>query len=591
MIKKTFVSLFLVLVICLLTSCGSKVITSEVIHLSEISESDDASSGDNTSSDSSDVNSSLSDCKPGKKHKYSEKFVNPTCTKKGYTLFTCKYCKKTYKDNYVDPSHKFGEWKVIREATGTEMGLKQRKCSACGKKENSDLPAKGAVNTSELLSLISRIPDTYEDFVDGKTAYEIKEIVEYASSFSHMMTEQEVKESIDKLNACLKNYELQYDDIDQVFITHKGRLSKDEYINCTVSIIKARGSLADSVGDKNSTVKIRGNLTSDAPKSPLNFKFSKQRSVLGMEKAKKWSLLSNPYDPSLLRCALASQLAQNMNLIATPEFRYVDVWINGKYFGNYVLFESIEAGPGRVDINTDKDEFLIELEHGRTDQGTAYVETERFGRRFAIKDPSRPSNSEIALIMNKLEKIEKYMEECTLSELSKYIDIDSFIDYYIVNELFESADFSGLSEFYYYKDGKLYAGPVWDYDLSSGNFSEHYARLWDEDGNSYTKWCAKRSAWYRVLLENEEFKSRVVARYAEVQPLIRNLYEPVGTNASLIDQLTTKYAASMKRNFAIWDIMEHTSFQITPKPTHKENVDVLINWLRNRNGWLLENLK
>ena len=99
-------------------------------------------------------------------------------------------------------------------------------------------------------------------------------------------------------------------------------------------------------------IKGRGNSTWTAyPKKPYNIKFDKKTSLLGMPKAKKWTLLANYFDYSLIHTANAFFFAAGFGLPYTSEYRHVDLYVNGNYLGNYFICESVEIGENRIEIN------------------------------------------------------------------------------------------------------------------------------------------------------------------------------------------------------------------------------------------------
>jgi len=267
-------------------------------------------------------------------------------------------------------------------------------------------------------------------------------------------------------------------------------------------------------------MKGRGNNTWAKPKKPYNIKFDKKTALLGMSKAKKWSLLASYNDRSLLRNPIAFELASRLGLPYTSEYRFADLYVNGEYLGNYVVCESVEVGDNRVEIPNLDDaneaanpgvdiESLPRGSAGGNDPGSRkwtelpndpdditggyLLETEfqdRFyseisgfesngGQNITIKTPEYASKTEVDFIADYYQAFEDaVMSDNGINAQGKhftdYIDLDSFAKNYVVQELMFNVD-GGQSSFYMHKgagDAKLVASPVWDFDLSLGKDGE-----------------------------------------------------------------------------------------------------------------------
>ncbi|MBQ1206212.1 MAG: CotH kinase family protein, partial [Clostridia bacterium] len=136
-------------------------------------------------------------------------------------------------------------------------------------------------------------------------------------------------------------------DVPKVFISTSESLSRD-YIDCTVEIIDEKGGTHEAIRDNDSKVKIRGNSTSSGEKKPFNIKFSGKTDVLGMGKNKKWCLLANCYERTLIRNQTVFDFAESIGLDYTPSYRVVDVYHNNRFLGSYLLTDAVEASETRV---------------------------------------------------------------------------------------------------------------------------------------------------------------------------------------------------------------------------------------------------
>ena len=245
---------------------------------------------------------------------------------------------------------------------------------------------------------------------------------------------------------------------------------KENDISSQVTIISDNGTkiLSEPGG-----VRERGNVSRTFPKKPYRIKFeSKQRVLDAPAKAKKWTLLNNYGDKTLMRNLLAFNLSQRMEMPYTPYGRAVDVLLNGEYKGCYQLCDQVEVNKNRVNITemepTDisgsalTGGYLIEVD------AYAYDETSWFnsnkGNPVTIKSPDDdeivPEQS--AYIKNYFNKME--------ANWIQYLDLNTFLRHFLVGELSGNTD--TYWSVYMYKDRDsdiIYTGPVWDFDIAFEN--------------------------------------------------------------------------------------------------------------------------
>lgn len=392
-------------------------------------------------------------------------------------------------------------------------------------------------------------------------------------------------------------------DIERMYITCDTELSaltKESYVDAKIVVVNKDGSI--DTQDLEGKVKLRGNSTSKAEKRPVNIKLSSKESILGMDKGKKWCILANAFDKSLIRNALCFDLANKMGLSFISQYRYIDLYFNDVYEGSYMIAEPVDPGSNLVDIEEEGDDFLIEVERERWEDDVKYINT-KAGVRFAINVPEEPTDAQIAEIEKKLSTVETALKTYRLNEYSKYIDVKSFVDFYIVAEIFKAVDFNYSSTRFYMKDGVVYAGPVWDVDLSSGNASPNFYKGYYEDGKSYTQLFCTEMKWYNLLFKSDEFIALVNERYNEMLPTIENMFETNLLGTNVIDTLMANYKPSFIRNYdskenggAGWSIVKRYSIcdneiglEFDPHPaTYEENVEFLRTWLNNRVDYLKE---
>lgn len=262
-------------------------------------------------------------------------------------------------------------------------------------------------------------------------------------------------------------------------------------------------------------IKGRGNSTWNLEKKPYNIKLDKKADLFGMGKSKKWCLLANASDSSVIRNVLAYTLAQDLGISTTTDGYHVNLYVNGEYVGLYTVTEKVEVDDNRIeiydlegateDVNTDEldtytlggaqnsrvwssikyanipndpDEitggYLLELEkiYRYVNEPSGFITD--IGQCVVVKTPEIASKAQVEYISSYYQEFEDALYSATGynsigKHYSDYIDTDSLARMYIINEF--ANNFDGCSSsFYLYKDvgGKLVAGPLWDYDLGFG---------------------------------------------------------------------------------------------------------------------------
>lgn len=358
----------------------------------------------------------------------------------------------------------------------------------------------------------------------------------------------------------------------------------DDYVEAYITITDTDSTvLEDSI-----LIKVRGNSTANPfiPKKAYTVKFDSKKDVLGMGKAKKWSLLANVFDPTLMRNYIAFDFAQNMGLEYTSQQRYVELWMDDSFRGCYVLTEPVEEDSTRVDIDIDSNDgmkdFLLELEMGRVEEDVSYFTTNYI--RFAVKEPEEPNEEQLEYISSTVNGIMDVIKRGNREEISQVIDIPSFTRFYLLNEVLKTLDFNYSSVFFYYKDGVLYSGPPWDYDLAAGNADPPYSVVSKAAADPTGLFAAERNIFY-YLCSYDWFKSEIAATYLQYYDYIYN----IGAKGGLIDTLNETYGCIYDREYneAGWNVTFWWGTpQMKPLDTFTDNVEYLREWLDARNVWL-----
>ena len=382
-------------------------------------------------------------------------------------------------------------------------------------------------------------------------------------------------------------------------------ITKEEKTPGTITIISGEDTV-NSVSDTG-TIKLRGNSTALADKPAYNISFSSKKEVFaGAAKGKKWCLLANAYDKTMLRNKLAMDLGKELGGVATPEEHYADLYLNGKLMGTYLISEPAENGRAGIDYDdTNDNDMMFEWEADKSEEGQTYYTT-GLGVRFVVEDPEslEANTTKYTNWVSTLATFESALQQIGSDNVLNYIDVDSFVDMYIVNELFNTVDFGYSSVKFYIKEDAngnpiIHAGSLWDFDLSSGNSSVEYCRQTDIFR------CQEVNTWFGYLMKNSTFKNKVIAKFEAMQPRIQNIYQENDLGISQIDQNLNYMGKSKDRNYspvseggAGWSESTPDSAEYKYYPygyntlspyinyTYDEHVDYLINWLKTRNQWL-----
>lgn len=385
-------------------------------------------------------------------------------------------------------------------------------------------------------------------------------------------------------------------------------VDKENWIPGTIKIENAKDS-EWNFDEIELSIKGRGNTSWGQPKKPYTLKLGEKNKILGMGKSKKWVLIANYSDKTLSRNNYASFIGNNIftNMKWNPSFKPVDLILNGIYEGTYLLGEQIKIEKNRVniqnvadtvlgdgdDLNNDgtvneKDGgFIVEVNTTRMDEDYNYRTTKGIG--MSLSDPDVDDFS------GNVEKVESYIaniiqtaEDVLYSDnwldnetgYKKYIDVDSFIDWYLVNEFTKNNDavwFSSVYMYYEPEDGKLHMGPDWDFDISCGNI--------DYNGcDNYEGFWIKDSGWHERLFTDPDFIARTKMRWNAIKEELKDSVDME------IQNMADYISISANLNFIEWDILGKyvwpNAAGYEKRTTFQSEVDYMKKWLEKRYLWL-----
>ena len=247
-------------------------------------------------------------------------------------------------------------------------------------------------------------------------------------------------------------------------------IEKEKNLISNVYIISENGT--DLLATSGTEIRGRGNASWNFEKKPYRLKFDKKQSPLGAPtSAKKWTLISNHGDKTLMRNILAFEVSRRVGQPYTPFCNPVDLIINGEYRGCYQLCDQVEADEDRVPC---EDGYLLEIDAYAWDEEVMFASAS--GIPVTIKHPDEDdiTDQQKKFINDYFNKFEAAALASNFTDPNngyrKYLDLDSFLRNFIIGEFCANTD--AFWSVYMYKDasdGKLHTGPTWDNDLSFDN--------------------------------------------------------------------------------------------------------------------------
>ena len=409
-------------------------------------------------------------------------------------------------------------------------------------------------------------------------------------------------------------------------------VSKGAYSSATMRVATTE-KFPDTAYDGGISIKVRGNSTAWAPKRPFKIKLDTKADLFGMGANKHWCLLANYYDRTNLRNKVSYDFSMDLGLVGC-ESELVNLIYNGEYVGLYEFTEAIRIGESRVDIfdweeeaetvakaiskkeDLTKDE-RTKLEDNLTrdlswittgvygdytisdyydtsgyditggyliEDDAYYDETTKFktsnDMKLMLKNPEylRTNQEMMDYIQTYVQNTEDavYAPNRLSKEglhYSEYMDVDSFIDFWIVNTLYKNVELL-FKSCYLYKPvgGKLTWGPVWDMDWTSAN----HVNL-DATSSKYDSWkqgqSQDREYWYKALYNDPWFVLQCMERWNSVG-------DKVDTMFANYDALSAEIQDAAESDNRLWGY----DWKYT------KEVSTLREWLVSRRGWMDEKM-
>lgn len=372
-------------------------------------------------------------------------------------------------------------------------------------------------------------------------------------------------------------------------------------------------------------MRARGNVSFDiAAKKSYLIESENKVNLMSMGEAEKWVLISNYFDQTALRNYLTTQLAMKMGLEYTPEMEFIDLYVDGDYRGMYLLSEKVEVDPERVnvrDLEAENEEkngnvmikkypwqtadmkgfraaspadisggYLVEFELDERWGAEVSGFVMDSGQCVVIQSPKHATVGETNYISGIFQNLEDALLEPDTDRYLDYIDLESFANKYLIEELTKNIDANKSSQYFYkYDDSistKIFAGPIWDYDKGWGNGGklDKDLDLKDPEGLYANRAIYEHSIWYEMC-SKETFYDYVKQKYChQVVPLLNDILD------GEIEIWKEQIYDSVMMDWARWDEERQGDDRIDEQKfvsDYEEAYQILIDFIVQRRDFLL----
>jgi uncharacterized repeat protein (TIGR02543 family) len=386
------------------------------------------------------------------------------------------------------------------------------------------------------------------------------------------------------------------------------QITRETYVQSVISLENT--STEFQITEANAEFKGRGNgsWVDSGDKKGYRIKFENKESFFGSAASRHWVILAgaNFDDITMFRNKLAFDMSNEVfsHIEYASSAEWVDVYFNGNYHGVYLVAEHVRVDNDRVNIVSeygvlDTGYFIEYDSYASGVNGVDYFRVDGLRYPFSMKSPSPDDYLENGLTLDEYKAQVAYIRSIVqnmvtaamtknFEDFATYADVDSFVDMYILHELFKNID-TGFSSFFLYRHagGKLFAGPPWDFDATLGSSPSR--------GNggptgiyvaqSVQAFSSRTASELLIsLYATPAYKDVVISRWKEISPNIESYVNYVFTN-----EMVQTYRFAMGRNFVRWPSPQGYGApisQATAEQNWANNIATLKKWLLDRVTWL-----
>ena len=388
-----------------------------------------------------------------------------------------------------------------------------------------------------------------------------------------------------------------------------------------------------------SHIKMRGNASTKFPKKNYQIKLEKGKDLLGMGKAKKWILSGNWLDKSFIRNELSYDLAEYMGIPFTPQHQQAELYVNHEYIGLYLFSEKVEIQNSRIKIRdleeateemnrqvlSDCRRVVKKLNNGAKIKAYAIpnipdditggylIEYESIDDRYnaepsgfvtkreisvVIKSPEYVSvdqASYIASVMQGFENAifsEDGIDPDTGKRYDEFVDRDSLVRKYLLNEFIKNYDGNSSSEFFFKPEDNMsslvYAGPVWDLDNSYADYAREFnEKLLSTPEGFFISSASKNTNWWPNLYAKPDFYDAVASYFNSdfriaIDIILGRRPASGSGNLKSLDEYQKAVEKSAEMNYVLYPYLSIERGVIQTGKTFRENMDYLRNFITER---------
>lgn len=367
---------------------------------------------------------------------------------------------------------------------------------------------------------------------------------------------------------------------------HANVVNENQYYGGSFKLIASPTTASEGAGVIKASMKVMGlspikwyypdySISTSTDKLPAKntymVKFNNNISLFDEPNGVTWRLCPNNNDLTFLHNQTAFYMSQISNLDYTPRAHFVDMFLNKKYYGIYTMVERLEVSVNRVNVGNDG--FILSV--GSSERGSVFY-TNYLERPVTVLAPGSPSAEAVAYASTFLQTAENALFSSNFSDAStgwqKYMDIDSFVDWYLINEIAKNYNgaFSANCVMNLQRGGKLKMGPIWDFEEAFGNISQSPA----------SGFVIKNVNWYARLFQDPAFVAKVKERFDYFYEHQQDIISEINSNAEYL-----RYAV-LENDHRWKNFDKYKSNSSDTRALYGKAVGNMKNWLVSRMDWL-----